>query len=1831
MLMGMVRMWVLMTGMIFVCFLQLAYCTFNIPSSEMQGLQALYTSTKGEYWLWREPYSFFGNPWNFTSPTANPCVDSWQGVTCSSLCATSSCFVTELFLYLYDLDGTLPSEISLLSQLVNLDLSYNRIMGRIPESIGNINTLTIIDLSGNKLEGFLLDNTVSTLVNLQEIYVSGNNLKGNIPEKLGSLINLTVIDLSLNHFNGTIPNSLGNLKRLQSLYLSVNWLEGRIPEELSHLPYLRELYLSSNFLYGHIPASLVLLPELERLRLDNNPLFGTLPVEYSKFAKLLTIDVMVTHLTGTIPSEWGNITTLQKLNVGHNRLNGTIPESLGQLLNLSVAFFDFNQFTGFIPSSFSNCWNLTRLYLRVNRLQGTLPNSYSQLKKLEYLYVGQNNLTGTIPESYGDMENLELLSLEFNYLNGTIPASLGRLSRLRFLYLNANRLSGSIPYQLRDCSRMDKLYLDHNYLSGNLSFLSLLPNTSANGTDNVKEPFPFLQVLNLHVNEFTGTLPVIKMSSLLLLQMQRNKLRGPINFLTSLPKLVNVDLTENQFDGCIPWRDMPVLTLELLNISHNLLSCPFPDSDTLPIPQLVSLDLSFNRLVGSIGNFFHHIPRLESVYLSNNDLSGPISSFVSSNASLHQRRLAYIDFSFNKFTGSLPNSFFTSLASLETIVLTSNCLSIGRLSSEICMARNLTALVLDGMGSNPVCNRNPLSFLSTNPNIYTQQNTGKSDALTANHQESTIPSCLFTDLEYLQTLHVSGLALYGTIPGNLDKLPKKLQFLSLSHNYLSGTIPDIFFAHSGWVEWDLSFNQLSGVLSPMSKDQETSIFFDNNRLSGSIPSTYREMTNINILEGNLFSCHAQQDSQQETVNPASNGGKSNGDLPVNDPNVETYRCGSTGVDLVYFVWLTFAASIILVVVGLLRYLSSTRQWKLPQWREWLTSMYNCFSDPSSIIESTAMKESMNENYQLIVLQYYFEVFVREMRYWMKYVRFVVLWSVCVLMPLYAGLKLQASFHTYQVQYLWTISACYLKGIGPAVIIWFCFAFLLSQYMRRTLQSWTRVVTLASPTTTGNNYNVTGRKSKHFLDSTQDTATMNSISSDGVDRSSASEMNENASIWSHDTNSISVRLNRHSISKLVAAAHASEVEQTERHIRDTMIMPSPLVDAKKPVDFEVITSWQLLWYLRIRFFCIVLGCCIFITSVNGLYVYALQQHVTAVESTFLAVALSFLKVVSNTVLTRLPWSKGSSLATYILIALLCFNNVIVPYLTEGLLSRNCFYYATLAPSPTVSTDIPLRGCYLVVNAEIYNLKGGELFSYTNICITLLRSFSYQPPFIYSYGCSSSLVTNFATVFLLRYMWSGIIYPAGQSILEFVLRYRSQSPQSTQAHQRTLYLEMFEAPRWRYLRFQDVLHESLSSASTTSNLYTPPLNENDNSSSNAEMQNMNKLGAITHWMCNTVIPAEIFDHRRLVALFVSDLFVLMTFGVLLPPLAVVIAWSMFVHVLDHIGVIRGLLQRCYRYERIRSNNRDDEEAQSETAKAMAKSTASADPLLASLISPPSVARGTLDPVADPSILDKTESNNHTIKLSGLVTLVEAHLRDLLNEHVHWEMLRALWMLRQVVPFVAVLIACFWAFTLFDTFGGQMLWSMSSDSSQFTSFWGVWIAIVVGMVGYPVLWLCLRRSTDVHKKKKEKSKSLRPHSSRSAGGDICSPLHSRPTSVTPSSFDTSMTSESSQLDADKEADNNEECQHQDYEDLVDFVVRQSRATWQHIWPINKAPMVGTHGIDMTTSPSSSESPKPTASRRTLIAAPSDASSSTTNAAPSLQPPPSMSMTQDASFVDL
>lgn len=164
-------------------------------------------------------------------------------------------------------------------------------------------------------------------------------------------------------------------------------------------------------------------------------------------------------------------------------------------------------------------------------------------------------------------------------------------------------------------------------------------------------------------------------------------------------------------------------------------------------------------------------------------------------------------------------------------------------------------------------------------------------------------------------------------------------------------------------------------------------------------------------------------------------------------------------------------------------------------------------------------------------------------------------------------------------------------------------------------------------------------------------------------------------------------------------------------------------------------------------------------------------------------------------------------------------------------------------------------------------------------------------------------------------------------------------------------------------------------------------------------------------------------------------------------------------------------------------------------------------------------------------------------------------------------------QVVPGVAVVVASFWAFTLFDTFGGQFLWSMSSNASQFSSFWGVWIALVVGMEGFPVLWLCLRRLTDAYQKKpREHSTPSRPPTSEPAVGDTSSPLHVNATRITPS-LDRRGPGKRSPWEAGKVCKNIVDANdsHTGSNNLCSVVCRQG-LRWRREWP----PSHTSRGVD-------------------------------------------------------
>ncbi|KAL0010012.1 hypothetical protein SO802_005120 [Lithocarpus litseifolius] len=92
----------------------------------------------------------------------------------------------------------------------------------------NLKLVRLIDLSSNNLSGSI-PAEISDLSELCFLNLSRNHLMGKILEKIGSMKELESVDLSRNHLSGEIPPSMSNLTFHRLLDLSYNNLSGRIP------------------------------------------------------------------------------------------------------------------------------------------------------------------------------------------------------------------------------------------------------------------------------------------------------------------------------------------------------------------------------------------------------------------------------------------------------------------------------------------------------------------------------------------------------------------------------------------------------------------------------------------------------------------------------------------------------------------------------------------------------------------------------------------------------------------------------------------------------------------------------------------------------------------------------------------------------------------------------------------------------------------------------------------------------------------------------------------------------------------------------------------------------------------------------------------------------------------------------------------------------------------------------------------------------------------------------------------------------------------------------------------------------------------------------------------------------------------------------------------------------------------------------------------------------------------------------------------------------------------------------------------------------------------
>jgi hypothetical protein len=287
-----------------------------------------------------------------------------------------------------NLRGTLPYELSLLSNsLTKFDIG-GVLSGQIPIDMAELTRLELLRIHGNTLSG-LIPASFIELTALTHLELSRSSLTGSVsPQLLRSLTNLEVLDLSRNQLTGLLSSDIANLQKLTDLSLQENGLRGAIPFEIGNLKNLEILRLDDNR-FSLLPRNVGVLSNLELLSIRNNDISGTLPTVLGSLRNLKVLYLNNNNFASTIPSQLGALTNLvDGLDLSSNELTGQVPSEFGLLTGLSkysrihptttmlIFTLDCRLTTASLFSLAEN------LMLRNNQLRGTLPTSLGNILSL---------------------------------------------------------------------------------------------------------------------------------------------------------------------------------------------------------------------------------------------------------------------------------------------------------------------------------------------------------------------------------------------------------------------------------------------------------------------------------------------------------------------------------------------------------------------------------------------------------------------------------------------------------------------------------------------------------------------------------------------------------------------------------------------------------------------------------------------------------------------------------------------------------------------------------------------------------------------------------------------------------------------------------------------------------------------------------------------------------------------------------------------------------------------------------------------------------------------------------------------------------------------------------------------------------------------------------------------------------------------------------------------------------------------------------------------------------------------------------------------------------
>jgi hypothetical protein len=178
-------------------------------------------------------------------------------------------------------------------------------------------------LNNNILDG-TLPSTINNLINLVTLLLQYNNLQGNLDYVVNSTTQLFLQDIALsnNQFTGNIPNEAFKLKSLVSFGAGSNCLWGSLPESLCSSSSLSLLILDG--VSSGSSCKRPLYPELDDKRLPyvlTKRITGHIPPCVFNMTSIQTLHLSGNSITGNIESIAAISPSLQYVSLSHNQVN----------------------------------------------------------------------------------------------------------------------------------------------------------------------------------------------------------------------------------------------------------------------------------------------------------------------------------------------------------------------------------------------------------------------------------------------------------------------------------------------------------------------------------------------------------------------------------------------------------------------------------------------------------------------------------------------------------------------------------------------------------------------------------------------------------------------------------------------------------------------------------------------------------------------------------------------------------------------------------------------------------------------------------------------------------------------------------------------------------------------------------------------------------------------------------------------------------------------------------------------------------------------------------------------------------------------------------------------------------------------------------------------------------------------------------------------------------------------------------------------------------------------------------------------------------------------